>query len=82
VELFLIVLGLVFLLCVAGLFYSTALQRKAVGRQKQAMDMHQESVERQDRAIAIMDESIRLSRQMVEHQQRAIALLEQIRDGR
>jgi hypothetical protein len=51
--------------------------RRAVVRQKQAMDTQREAVELQKQAIA---ESLDLNRKQVQNQERIISLLEQIRD--
>ena len=61
--------------------WSLAIQRKAVMRQKQALDAQADAVERQKRAMAQVEESLTLSQKSVENQEQMIALLEEIRDS-
>ena len=77
-----LIVGPVFL-CVALvgiIIWSVLLQRKAVIRQKQALDVQGDAVERQKNVMTQVVESLVLSRKSVANQERMIALLEEIRD--
>ncbi len=60
--------------------WSLLMQRKAVARQKEAMQTQRDAVDRQKEAMVQVEESLNLNRKQVENQEKIIALLEQIRD--
>jgi hypothetical protein len=60
--------------------WSLLMQRKAVARQKEAMQTQRDAVDRQKEAMVQVEESLTLNRKQVENQEKIIALLEQIRD--
>jgi heme exporter protein D len=64
----------------ALLVWSLLMQRRAVLRQQQAMEVQREAAARQQAAMAQVEESLGLSRASVRNQERVIVLLEEIRD--